>query len=97
MKSFKDFKGFKSIDNIKQRYKFGKILGEGSFGQVRIANHKQGTIKCAIKIIPKEKIQEHEILKTLMKNELSVLENTAHPNIVRIYELLHDDNFYFIV
>ena len=33
----------------------------------------------------------------LMKNELSVLEKTSHPNIVRIYELLHDESFYFIV
>ena len=29
--------------------------------------------------------------------ELQTLEDTAHPNILRIYELLHDDNFYFIV
>ena len=32
-----------------------------------------------------------------MDNELKVLEGTAHPNIVRVYELLHDENFYFIV
>ena len=32
-----------------------------------------------------------------MKNELQILEETSHPNIVRIYELLHDDKFYFIV
>ena len=32
-----------------------------------------------------------------MKNELQVLEDVSHPNIVRIYELLHDDSFYFIV
>lgn len=30
--SFKDFRGFKKIENIKQRYKIGKVLGEGSFG-----------------------------------------------------------------
>ena len=32
-----------------------------------------------------------------MNNELKVLEGTAHPNIVRVYELLHDENFYYIV
>jgi serine/threonine protein kinase len=32
-----------------------------------------------------------------MDNELEILETTDHPNIVRIYELLHDDKFYFIV
>jgi calcium-dependent protein kinase len=32
-----------------------------------------------------------------MANELQVLEETSHPNIMRIYELLHDDKFYFII
>ena len=32
-----------------------------------------------------------------MDNELEILESTAHPNIVRIYELLHDEKYYFIV
>ena len=30
--NFKDFKGFKDVDNIKERYKIGKMLGSGSFG-----------------------------------------------------------------
>ena len=32
-----------------------------------------------------------------MKNELLILEETSHPSIMRIYELLDDDKFYFIV
>ena len=32
-----------------------------------------------------------------MDGELKVLEETSHPNIMRIYELLHDDKFDFIV
>ena len=32
-----------------------------------------------------------------MQNELGILETTSHPNIMRIYELLHDDKFIFIV
>ena len=30
--NFKDFRGFKKIENIKDRYKIGRVLGEGSFG-----------------------------------------------------------------
>ena len=95
--SFKDFKGFKQVKNIKDRYKIGRVLGEGSFGQVRIALHRQAEVKCAIKIIRKDKIDEHDILQELMKNELTVLEETSHPSIMRIYELLEDDKFFFIV
>ena len=68
--NFKDFKGLKRVSNIKDRYKIGRVLGEGSFGQVRIALHRQADIKCAIKIIRKDKVNEHKILKDLMKNEL---------------------------
>ena len=64
--NYKDFKGFKEVKSIKERYKIGKILGEGSFGQVRVAQHRMANIKCAIKIIKKEKISEAKILKDLM-------------------------------
>jgi hypothetical protein len=30
--NFKDFKGFRKIKAIKDRYKIGHVLGEGSFG-----------------------------------------------------------------
>ena len=32
-----------------------------------------------------------------MQNELAILEDASHPSIMNIYELLHDDKFYFIV
>ena len=60
--SFKDFRGFKVVTNIKDRYKIGRIIGEGSFGQVRLCLHRGANVKGAIKIIHKSKIAEHEIL-----------------------------------
>lgn len=95
--NFKDFKGLKRVNSLKERYKVGRVLGEGSFGQVRIGLHRKAQLKCAIKIIRKDKIEKSQILKELMLNELQILEDTSHPNITRIYEILHDDNFYFIV
>ena len=95
--NFKDFKGFKKVLNIKFRYKIGRVIGEGSFGQVRIALHRQANLKCAIKIIRKDKIEAHQILKDLIRGELQVLEELSHPNIMRIYEILDDEKFYFIV
>ena len=32
-----------------------------------------------------------------MRNELKILEDISHPNVMRIYELLQDENFYFVV
>lgn len=95
--NFKDFKRLKKIQNIKDRYRIGRVLGEGSFGQVRIAEHRAAGIKCAVKLIPKHKVHEFQILKDLMMGELQILEDTSHPNILQLYELLHDDNFYYII
>jgi len=30
--NFKDYRGFKKVENIKEKYKIGRVLGEGSFG-----------------------------------------------------------------
>ena len=30
--NFKDFRGFKKVENIKERYAIGSVLGQGSFG-----------------------------------------------------------------
>lgn len=48
-------------------------------------------------MISKESLTEQKIMNNLMMNELKVLETVSHPNVLNIYELLHDDNYYFIV
>ena len=55
--SFKDFKGLKSIENIRDRYKIGKFLGKGQFGVVKKCLHKATNTKLAIKIIEKELVE----------------------------------------
>ena len=83
--------------NIKSIYKIGHVLGEGSFGSVRVGLHRKANVKCAIKIINKDKINSHPVYKKLMMDELEALEKVNHPNILRIYELLEDQKHYFIV
>ena len=95
--NFKDFKGLKFIGNIKDKYKIAEVLGRGTFGEVRKCQHKQAKVKLAIKIISKNKVENNETFKALMENELQILEDISHPNIVRIFELLHDENNYYIV
>lgn len=64
----------------------GRIVGEGSFGQVRVAKHQIGDFKAAIKIIQKDFVMNNPILQELLANEFAVLEEVSHPNIVKIYE-----------
>ena len=75
--SFKDFKGFKRVKDIHERYRFFKLLGKGSFGEVVMAEHIQAQVRCAIKIIKKRSIEKHDILVQLLQNELQVLEETV--------------------
>jgi len=42
-------------------YKIDKVLGEGEFGVVKLATHKQNGEKVAIKIINKKKMEHVEI------------------------------------
>ena len=50
-----------------------------------------------MKVVNKEHIGKHQVLVDLMEQELEVLQNTDHPHIVRVLELLHDDVNYYIV
>ena len=92
-----DYKAFKMINNIKQRYIFGRILGKGAYGRVRKCKHKDTGKSLAIKIMDKKSIINEEICKELLENELSLLAEKSHPNLIRIIDLLEDKKNYYIV
>lgn len=94
---FKAAKGFKTIENITNTYTVGKELGAGAFGAVRVGQHKSTKVVVAIKVIKKALLQESEIYKELMRNELQILEAADHPNITRVFELLEDKKCFYIV
>ena len=88
---------FKKIDNFRDHYMLGRDLGSGAFGTVKIGQHRRSNMTCAVKIIKKQKLREHHIYEQLNKNEFEVLEETQHPHITRIFELLEDNRNYYIV
>lgn len=53
----KEFNGFKKINSIKSLYTFGDIIGEGSFGKVRLAVCKKTKMQYAAKIMKKTSTQ----------------------------------------
>ena len=59
-------------------------------------SRKYGGYKCAIKCIKKSKLKDPELQK-LIVSEMQVLESISHPNLIRTYELLHDDKNFYIV
>jgi serine/threonine protein kinase len=76
-------------------YKTGKTLGEGAFAIVKEAT-KRGTDETfAVKIITKAKLTEEDELA--LKDEIGILTQLSHPNIIRLYEHFTDAKFYFLV
>lgn len=44
---------------MSQKYKVGRVLGKGSFGEVRECVNLQTGVTCAIKTVSKEHIGQH--------------------------------------
>ena len=77
-----------------------KFLGEGAFGSVfKVKRKHSGTreIIRALKEISKEALNENLQSEEELKNEIEVLKNLDHPNIMKIYEFYEDEkNIYLI-
>lgn len=83
--------------SIKDHYIFSTKLGSGAFGSVRLGIHKASNQKRAIKTIQKSSISEDMREKSQFFNEVDILRQTDHPNIVRLYEFYEDDESYHLV
>lgn len=92
-----DYKKFKKMRNVENRYVFGKTLGQGAFGVVRLCMHKGSGKTFAIKIMQKKAIEKQQIYVQLLQNELSILGEKSHPNIIRIVDLMEDHESYYVV
>jgi hypothetical protein len=74
----------------------GDVLGSGVSGVVRLVTHKATQIKYAVKILEMGLIETMEGLKQL-RNEIFIMCQLDHPNIVRIEEVYESTNTIYIV
>lgn len=51
----------------------GRVLGKGSFGEVRECLNTVTGVTCAMKTVSKAHIGQHQVLVDLMEQELDVL------------------------
>uniref|UniRef100_A0A0E0NTN2 non-specific serine/threonine protein kinase n=1 Tax=Oryza rufipogon TaxID=4529 RepID=A0A0E0NTN2_ORYRU len=70
-----------------KNYNLGRTLGIGSFGKVKIAEHKLTGHRVAIKILNRRQMRNME-MEEKAKREIKILRLFIHPHIIRLYEVI---------
>mmetsp|Transcript_23463 Transcript_23463/g.23213 ORF Transcript_23463/g.23213 Transcript_23463/m.23213 type:complete len:253 (-) Transcript_23463:829-1587(-) len=76
-------------------YEIKEQLGEGAYGCVRRALHKQSGVERAIKSIMKTYVKISDAKNMLL--EVDILRKLDHPNILKIIEVIQDLRYYHVV
>lgn len=80
---------------LRDHYRIGKMLGSGAFGEVRVCVHRESGAQRAVKVLRKSHMDEDE--KRMFFNEINILKDLDHPNILKMYEFFEDEKRYYIV
>ena len=78
-----------------EKYEFGNVLGQGTYGIVYKAKHKETGDIVAIKQIKLEK--EDDGMPSTAVREISLLQNLKHPNIVELKEVIFNKQQLYLV
>jgi protein-serine/threonine kinase len=78
-------------------YVLGQTLGEGEFGKVKLGWKKDGSTQVAIKLIRRDTVQNHPGRLPKIYREISILRDLAHPNIVRLHEMVETERHIGII
>jgi calcium-dependent protein kinase len=77
-----------SCEDLRDFYSINpEIIGTGQYSHIRLGQHKVTKLAVAIKTINKNC---HEYDKDQFMEELVVMQNLDHPNIVKFYEVFED-------
>ncbi|KAJ6248613.1 kp78a-related [Anaeramoeba flamelloides] len=78
-------------------YIFGKIVGVGSYGKVRVAKHLPTNELVAIKTLEKSKFTLDRKAKNQLFREIQILKKLNHKNIVKLIDMFENEKYWFIV
>ena len=78
------------------QYQIKGKIGEGMFGKVKLGIHLITKEKVAIKIFDKGKIK-NEKEQEYIEREISILKKLNHYNIIKLYNIIHTENFIFLI
>ncbi|WEW60210.1 Protein kinase [Emydomyces testavorans] len=70
-----------------EQYKTVRILGEGSFGKVKLAIHRASGREVALKIISRRKLLSRDMVGRV-EREIQYLQLLRHPHIIKLYTVI---------
>ncbi|KAH8585163.1 calcium calmodulin-dependent kinase with a kinase domain and 2 calmodulin-like EF hands [Cryptosporidium sp. chipmunk genotype I] len=87
-----------SLLELQKKYHLKGIIGQGSYGVVRVAMENQTGAIRAIKIMNKNKIRQINPKDVeRIKTEVRLMKKLHHPNIARLYEVYEDEQYICLV
>ena len=87
--------GLSATNKFLDVYKLGKELGSGAFSVVKEGTHKKSGQSFAIKIVTKAKLTDED--EAALNDEISVLNELKHDNIIRLYDVFDEKQYYYMV
>ena len=94
---YKDYQtNLNLLKNDINQYQLKEIIGEGMFGKVKLAIHLITNEKVAIKIFDKGKIKSSKEAQYI-EREISILQKLNHYNTIKLYNIIQNDDFIFLV
>ena len=86
----------RSPDKVNQDYKFGRLLGEGAYAVVRLAQKTSENKSYAAKIYDKSKlIDEHR--RSSVCREVMLMQKLNHQYIVQFHEAFETDHHVYLI
>jgi myosin-light-chain kinase len=86
-----------SQEDIRDKYELGKLLGSGSFGQVREAKLKESGEVRAVKMLEPDKGDGEWSNHAMFLREVGLLQQINHENIIRYFDFYEDHHFLYVV
>ena len=81
--------------NLNDIYEITKTLGKGKYGLIKLGKNKKTNEEVAIKILCKTNMRNDQL--TLIKTEIDILKICHHKNIIKLYDIFENENFFYII
>ena len=83
-------------EQINNKYILGKTLGKGAYADVKLVTDKITKIDYAMKIYKKKEIKD-KVRKRCVNNEIEILKNIDHKNIIKLIEVIDLKDYILII